>query len=182
MIRSWSGSRVTNCRRVFGDLPDHGVITITVRHPQMSDEVGIRDLFVNFFASAKKAKGRETLENMEGEEERGIVGEENSQKDVVTDETSRQEECSQTPQLGSDRGSDDDDHREERGWSNLMRCGKLWSTSRRGRLTVWWWIRNTVLCQFGCHWFTYFPRPWGGEDANYVTYEQVSDGIHAQRV
>jgi hypothetical protein len=38
---------------------------------------------------------------MEGDEERGIVSEENSQKDAVSDETSRQKECSQTPQLSS---------------------------------------------------------------------------------
>jgi len=64
------------------------------------------------------------MQNMEGEEERGTVGEENSQKDAAT-------ERSQTPQLPSDRGSDDDDDK---------------------------------------------------EDANYVTYEQVSDGIHPKRV
>ena len=39
-------------------------------------------------------------------------------------------------------------HREERGWVKLIRCGKLLSTSRRGRLTVWWWIRNTHMYAF----------------------------------
>jgi hypothetical protein len=46
---------------------------------------------------------------MEAEEERGSVGEENSQKDAAVDETNRQTERSQTPHLRSDRGSDDDD-------------------------------------------------------------------------
>jgi hypothetical protein len=53
------------------------------------------------------------MQNMEGEEERGSVGEENSQKDAAADETSRQTERSQTPQLRSDRGSDDDDDKED---------------------------------------------------------------------
>jgi hypothetical protein len=53
------------------------------------------------------------MQNMEGEEERGSVGEENSQKDVAANETSRQTERSQTPQLRSDRGSDDDDDKED---------------------------------------------------------------------
>jgi hypothetical protein len=35
----------------------------------------------------KKRKDTRLLENMEGEEERGIVGEENSQKDAASDET-----------------------------------------------------------------------------------------------
>ncbi len=78
-----------------------------------SYELGIRDVreffsFRQFLLLPKKAKGLwKTLQNMEGEEERGSVREENSQQDAAADETIRQ---------------------------------------------------------------------------NYVTYEQVSDGIHAQRV
>lgn len=83
---------------------------------------------MNFFASAQKSEGRETLENMEGEEERGIVGEENSQKDAAADETSRQKERSQTPQLGSDRGSDDDDDKEDE--REEQTSGSLWGHTR----------------------------------------------------
>ena len=83
---------------------------------------------MNFFASAKKTKGHETLENMEGEEERGSVGEENSQKDAAADETSRQKERSQTPQLGSDRGSDDDDDKEDE--REEQTSGSLWGHTR----------------------------------------------------
>ena len=83
---------------------------------------------MNFFASTQKSEGRETLENMEGEEERGIVGEENSQKDAAADETSRQKERSQTPQLGSDRGSDDDDDKEDE--REEQTSGSLWGHTR----------------------------------------------------
>ena len=76
----------------------------------------------------QKSEGRETLENMEGEEERGIVGEENSQKDAAADETSRQKERSQTPQLGSDRGSDDDDDKEDE--REEQTSGSLWGHTR----------------------------------------------------
>ena len=83
---------------------------------------------MNFFASTQKSEGHETLENMEGEEERGIVGEENSQKDAAADETSRQKERSQTPQLGSDRGSDDDDDKEDE--REEQTSGSLWGHTR----------------------------------------------------
>jgi hypothetical protein len=68
------------------------------------------------------------MQNMEGEEERGSVGEENSQKDTATDETSRQTERSQTPQLRSDRGSDDDDDKEDE--REEKTSGSLWGHAR----------------------------------------------------
>jgi len=68
------------------------------------------------------------VQNMEGEEERGSVGEENSQKDAAADETSRQTECSQTPQLRSDRGSDDDDDKEDE--REEQTSGSLWGHAR----------------------------------------------------
>ena len=83
---------------------------------------------MNFFASAQKSEGRETLENMEGEEERGIVGEENSQKDAAADETSRKKERSQTPQLGSVGVSDADDDKEED--REEQTTGSLWGHTR----------------------------------------------------
>jgi hypothetical protein len=77
---------------------------------------------VNSFA--QKGKGLETwkkVQNMEGEEERGIVTEGNSQKDAAADETNWQKERSQTPQVGSDRGSDDDDDKEDEVVLNITR-------------------------------------------------------------
>ena len=68
------------------------------------------------------------MQNMEGEEERGSVGEENSQKDAATDETSRQTERSQNPQLRSDRGSDDDDDKEDE--REEQTSGSLWGHAR----------------------------------------------------
>ena len=65
---------------------------------------------------------------MEGQKERGSVGEENSQKDAAADETSRQKERSQTPQLGSDRGSDDDDDKEDE--RDEQTSGSLWGHTR----------------------------------------------------
>jgi hypothetical protein len=65
---------------------------------------------------------------MEGEEERGSVGEENSQKDAAADETRRQTERSQTPQLRSDRGSDDDDDKEDE--REEQTSGSLWGHAR----------------------------------------------------
>ena len=115
--------------KITNTSSDHGVISI---YPGWyPDEVGIRDLFVKFFASVQKRKDSrlwKTMQNMEAEEERGSVGEENSQKDVAADETSRQTERSQTPQLRSDRGSDDDDDKEDE--REEQTSGSLWGHAR----------------------------------------------------
>ena len=82
-----------------------------------SYELGIRDVreffsdLRQFLLLPKTQKSRfkrlyktKNSENMEGEEERGSVREENSQKDAAADETSIQTQCSQTPQLPSSSG------------------------------------------------------------------------------
>jgi len=86
-------------------------------------------MFVNFCFCPKKRKDFEkTMENMEGEEERGSVREENSQKDAAADETSSQTQRSQTPQTPPDGGSDDDDDKEDE--REEQTSGSLWGHAR----------------------------------------------------
>jgi hypothetical protein len=63
-----------------------------------------------------------------GEEDRGNVAEENSEEDAAADETRRQTERSQTPRLGSGRGSDDDDDKEDE--REEQTSGSLWGHAR----------------------------------------------------
>ena len=68
---------------------------------------------------------------MQGEEEREMGEDEsqdNSQTEAVTDETRRQQECSQTPQLESVGGSDSDDDKEED--REEQTTGSLWGHAR----------------------------------------------------